>query len=376
MERIRIFDSLRGYCVLWIVFIHLAELLDLHSLINFGILYEGSIPVTLFFTLSGYVITGLLEYKHESYGTYLFRRYFRLVPAIFLLSLLYLLSSNLILEVLHSLDTQRDTINLRIAIFESTQNNWWQHLLLRLTPFYGFFDQLLAYSTKAFIPPGWSVAVEWQFYLLAPLMVLLFKRQHILWLFFAVLIVTLLKESIGMKGTFIGKHIFGFMVGMASFYIIERYQNQTHCIRSYPFAVATISVLSLLVLGAVFGFSGYTITILAVPYLIWAIFLWAAFAMQLNSMSVLFKWFFDNKPTFFIGEISYSLYLLHMLAIYLVLYFTANIRADLSTGLYFSLAMLMSYILAISAASFSYRHIEQPFMNWSRKTAKRFKQQH
>lgn len=378
MERIRIFDSLRGYCVLWIVFIHLAELLNLHPLVNLNLLYEGSIPVTLFFTLSGYVITGLLESRHESYGLYLFRRYFRLVPAIIIISLLYLLACDLILDVLRTLDQDlekpREVISQRIGIFESTQEFWWQHLLLRFTPFYGFFDQILTYSTKAFIPPGWSVAIEWQFYLLSPLMLFLFKRQHVLWLFFALLAFTLAKEVIGLKGTFIGKHIFGFMVGMSSFYIIKLYQENKPCIKTYPFSVALISILSLLFIGIAFGFSTYAVIILAVPYLIWALFLWAAFSIKAKKLSPAFQYIFDNKPMFFIGEISYSLYLLHMLIIYGVLYLTAPLMAEVSPLLYFFVALLLTYALAVFSATVSYRYVEKPFMNFSRKITKQWRE--
>ncbi|RDC61881.1 acyltransferase family protein [Adhaeribacter pallidiroseus] len=132
----------------YLVFFHHALPYPNSSVFWHKMVFAGYTGVTLFFVLSGFLIT--YQYNKfsgsTSYNTYLVKRFARIYPLYFLWTLLILL-------------WQKD--------FELL------HWFLNITLLKGFFD---AYKFSG-IGPGWSLTVEACFYILAPILFIMFRRN-------------------------------------------------------------------------------------------------------------------------------------------------------------------------------------------------------
>jgi peptidoglycan/LPS O-acetylase OafA/YrhL len=149
-------DGLRAFAVLAVIAYHL----------GFGWAPGGLLGVAVFFTLSGYLITDLLLGQWSGgrmrLGNFWLRRARRLLPALFVM-----------LVVVVAWVTIADPArldSLRGAVISSALyvNNWW------------LIDQHVSYFAR-FAPPSplghlWSLAVEEQFYLVWPWLLLLGLR--------------------------------------------------------------------------------------------------------------------------------------------------------------------------------------------------------
>lgn len=150
-------DGLRAFAVFAVIFYHM----------GFPFAKGGLLGVTVFFVISGYLITGLLTAEWESTGTvnlpqFWLRRIRRLFPAIVtvivVMAAVFALASPLLLTKM------RPDIIPGLFWFE----NWW-YILRDLS----YFDAVGAPSPLTHF---WSLAIEEQFYLLWPIILLgLFK---------------------------------------------------------------------------------------------------------------------------------------------------------------------------------------------------------
>jgi peptidoglycan/LPS O-acetylase OafA/YrhL len=150
--RVRQLDGLRALAVMWVVFMHL----------NLAIGRGGLYGVDVFFVLSGFLITGVLLGERQKRGRislwrFYVRRVLRLYPA--LLALVLLLSID--------------------GPFFSTDGSWGSWIrasAYTLT----YTSNLAVLGQQQFdlgaLGPTWSLAVEEQFYLLWPLVLILLLR--------------------------------------------------------------------------------------------------------------------------------------------------------------------------------------------------------
>jgi peptidoglycan/LPS O-acetylase OafA/YrhL len=159
-------DGLRGVAILLVVFLH-----------NFGFMnyfFFGWLGVDLFFVLSGFLITEILLRTVGKPG-FLKNFYARRVLRIFPLFYLTLVICLLLLPSIKSL-------NLQANYYTDNQLWLWTYLqnwLYVIKEPYG--DKLLLHT--------WSLAVEEQFYLLWPLLILIIRRpKHLLWVMMSILI--------------------------------------------------------------------------------------------------------------------------------------------------------------------------------------------
>jgi peptidoglycan/LPS O-acetylase OafA/YrhL len=170
--RIAALDGLRGIAVLMVVVLHYYVIVPgpEGSRLHDALQHAGSLffcGVDLFFVLSGFLIGGIVLDNRDSPSllpAFYARRFFRIVP----LYLLLLASFYICREIPGLSQTNRGTY------FTSTVPDW----------SYLCFGQNIAMAMKRDIGPywlgaSWSLAVEEQFYLLAPLALLRFSLRHI-----------------------------------------------------------------------------------------------------------------------------------------------------------------------------------------------------
>jgi peptidoglycan/LPS O-acetylase OafA/YrhL len=156
-------DVVRGGLSWVVVVVHVAYLSGLWG--NLPVV-AGAWAVQGFMVLSGFVITQLLILKKEPYGTFILRRYMRLIPAFAVGSLLGIL--------VHPFVRPQDVLDgVRIA---SEFHYFWADVMAHLTLLHGIAQAWIPAASQAFDPPGWSIGVEFQFYLAAPLLLWILLR--------------------------------------------------------------------------------------------------------------------------------------------------------------------------------------------------------
>jgi peptidoglycan/LPS O-acetylase OafA/YrhL len=131
---------------------------------------DGQYAINGFIILSGFVITLLLVTKQESFGLFMVRRLLRIFPV-------YLVCLALALAV--------RPLAVGTAIMEaprelSEEAFWWQHLVVHLGLLQGLVPEYwLPRASAAFLPTAWSISLELQLYLIAPVLILLLRRKVI-----------------------------------------------------------------------------------------------------------------------------------------------------------------------------------------------------
>ncbi|WP_428415421.1 acyltransferase family protein [Methylibium sp.] len=163
------FNGLRGYMAWWVVIGHALHLCGLNNLLP-GFLSRGDVAVNVFICLSGFVITHLLLEKRESYGRYIVRRAFRILPIYW-----FALGCAIAFSGAYQFVYQSDWVYelpMRLARQASTEAHFGTHLALHLGLLHGLIpDTWLPFSSSSLLAPAWSLSLEWQFYLVAPLLV-------------------------------------------------------------------------------------------------------------------------------------------------------------------------------------------------------------
>ncbi len=150
-------DGLRAIAVLAVIAYHL----------QLPIAKGGLLGVTIFFVISGFLITRILITEIESTGTidlknFWIRRIRRLLPAILTMAVALIFVSAVFNRVIFT----KACSDLLSAVF--CYNNWWQ-----------IFNNVSYFENAGSPSPFthcWSLAIEAQFYLIYPLILLILSR--------------------------------------------------------------------------------------------------------------------------------------------------------------------------------------------------------
>jgi peptidoglycan/LPS O-acetylase OafA/YrhL len=344
-------DLLRGLAILAVVFFHgfyyVAPAIPLHSrlaAILFHFTSFGWIGVNLFFTLSGFLITGNLidsEAMPNYYSRFYIRRALRILPAYFLVLILLGLTRTASLNYL-----------LVCVIFLAN----WPKLLLH-GPF-------LLYSVL------WSLAVEEQFYAVWPW---LFRKLRMRGLFaLSTAMILLCPVLRGVAITHFGGSIFSktFLIGDnlaigAIIAIICRWPQLTlTALLRIGVAAICISVPALLILTN----AGYAL--LTDPF--GASVGYSMLEWFTGGILILMLYAYRTTPVqpalrflVFFADISYGLYLIHMLCG--ILYDRVFGYAYLTRGDLLVTRFVVVNGIAILLATLSKRYFENPIMRLKEK---------
>jgi peptidoglycan/LPS O-acetylase OafA/YrhL len=157
LKRNETIDVLRGLLSWIVVLVHVVFLAGYDGRIQ---RQTGVYAVDGFIILSGFVITQLLLTKNEPYGLFIFRRFMRLFPAFAVCLALAVLVRPFTFGTAPS-----------EMIREASENRYfWWHLGAHASLLHGLVPAAwLPESQLAFLPPGWSISLEFQLYLVAPI---------------------------------------------------------------------------------------------------------------------------------------------------------------------------------------------------------------
>lgn len=326
-------DGLRAIAVLGVVIYHAFP----------QNLPGGFIGVDIFFVISGYLISGIL-YKGVRQGDFSFREFYsrrirRLFPSLLTVLILCLLYGHFIL-----LSDEYEQMGKHVAsgVFFIQNLVFWQES--------GYFD------VEANLKPLlhlWSLAVEEQFYIIfPPLLIVFWKRKWPMASFLWILLLT----------SFIGNLVMSVKSPAADFYL-PTYRAWEFLLGSLlawwhygknhekegPYAdILSVAGTVLLILGMIIIQKGD-------PFPGWRALLPVSGTLMLiaaGRQALVNRWVFSHPWIVWVGLISYPLYLFH----WPLLAFVHIIMGDRPADLYLAGALLIALILSVA----TYYLIEKP----------------
>src|SRR5205809_797716 len=350
-------DSIRGIAVLLVLFYHgFGFAYGLSGLRGIGRLFVaatlgGWVGVNLFFVLSGFLITGILldtKARADYYKRFYFRRALRILPLYYaVLCLLVVL-------------TRAGLINRHVS--------W---------AFLGLSSIYMANVTELFGIPMqygvlWSLGVEEHFYLFWPIAVRLLSRRGIA---IAGTIICIMCTSLRSLSYVLGGQAGagytwlvadGLAMGAVLASLIRGPLGTRAGIRNVMWAAFASSVF-LFAVGTPFGilsarhFLGMALRPIAIN-----LFFVGIISMALRLGTCPWKTILNLAPLRFVGDISYCVYLIHMLVFELVDHVLARLNPSLPPGREHIAVMALRFFAAasftIGLAALSRRYFENPFL--------------
>jgi len=356
MTRLGFLDSLRGIAALYVVVFHMALVPTtkppvpawLHSLVMFG----GS-GVTLFFVLSAFSLCHTLR-RHESTGrpwlSYSVSRLFRIAPFFYLMMAVTYVRDIITFGVWHG----------SVEIFLSATF---------LMNFFPGFEQ-------GFVWASWTIGVEMAFYAIFPLLAhvvrdnarvtVLFCALLLAWIVFTG-ITGILIDDTTIRGQYQNFSVFKYLPVFLTGMIAYRVQQSAAFAARAPRMGAPLVALGLLVLGAVVAGRAASIPLFDVAHTIAL-----GYALLLLGLAAAHNRFFDNGPLRFLGQISFSIYLLHAPIVYMLspFYGWADALA-LPSSLRFGLCLMGTLGATLPLAYTTYRFVELPGIALGRRLLQR-----
>ena len=346
-------DGLRAIAVISVIIYHLNE----------NWLPGGFLGVDIFFVISGFLITGIIitEIQQNSFSFKQFytRRIKRIYPAfITVMALVSFIASAIF--IYNDFNKLRKTIELAIAFLSN--------FYLGLTQ--GYFDLSANENPALHI---WSLAVEEQYYLIFPLILILayknFREIKVLF------IITLILFFILLSTSFIPASFYKEVLHQPNIYYLSNLRFPEllvgsllaiyHCSNKIQLSTQVSNILAilstLLLFSCLFLMNNDIAFIPGVTLILPCIF--TALIIHTTSQNNIIKLCLSNKAIVFIGKISYSLYLYHWIFIALAYYITGEKQIN-------NQSIAIVTVLTIIFSVLSYYLIEQPI----RKSKLTFKQ--
>lgn len=347
-------DGLRAIAVISVIIYHLNE----------NWLSGGFLGVDIFFVISGFLITGIIitEIQQNSFSLKQFytRRIKRIYPAfITVMALVSFIASAIF--IYNDFNQLRKTIELATAFLSN--------FYLGLTQ--GYFDLSANENPVLHI---WSLAVEEQYYLIFPLILILaYKKFREIKVLF---IITLILFFILLTTSFIPANFYKEVLHQPNIYylsnlrfpelligsllaIYHNFSNKAKLSKQVSNILAILSTL--LLFSCLFLMNNDIAFIPGVTLILPCIF--TALIIHTTYQNNVIKLCLSNKVIVFIGKISYSLYLYHWIFIALAYYITGEKQIN-------NQSITIVTVLTIIFSVLSYYLIEQPI----RKSKLNFKQ--
>lgn len=323
-ERIALLEGLRGWLALAVLVNHsmLFSSFRLDMLGTGWLRYtlafftHGDAFVSFFMILSGFVVFLLLDEKRETYGVFITRRWLRLFPMLAVTLLIGVVLSPLHGSTLRQLSWVDPWILHQADLAALHDEHAWPNVFAHLTMLHGLVpSSWWRDATGAFIGVGWSIATEWQFYLLAPAAYYLMRRawgRYVMCALVAGCRIWALRggfaSMINESESFIGFKAHYFFLGAVSYFIYQARNKPSGPIVFRPDWFVTCGLAACIAASEV-------------PSLAWVAVFTLVMAgtksrtTRLRPIAALLT----NSLSQYLGKISYSIYLFHWTAIIVVI---------------------------------------------------------
>jgi peptidoglycan/LPS O-acetylase OafA/YrhL len=373
VSRLLPIEGLRAYLALWVLTDHVLWIAGYWQDTLVGLpklLASGSYAVDLFIIISGFVIMHLLNKQGEPYLQFIVRRFFRLFPVFIVLFVIAIPLSQVDLwNLTHASQyLMPEQIESRAANLAS----WWEHiqwnLPLHLTMLHGTVPGVLIKDAPgAFLVPAWSISLEWQFYLVAPLAyawaVSAKPNRRIglcalcVGLFLAARYVLPTVEY----GAALPFHVEFFFLGAGSYFFYQRLAAHQRSDIAFPVGCCLALFL--------FGLSGNAWSL--IPVGLWIASLGLLLEQPSSFSSRLVSPLLTNPLVLYLGRLSYSLYLSHILVIMVMQYALLIWVPDLSRMVHFGVLLAGTTVVTIAVSAVLYRYLEVPGIHAGRTLARK-----
>jgi peptidoglycan/LPS O-acetylase OafA/YrhL len=344
---------------------------ELFNIENFSLFRNGANAVSFFFVLSGFLITYLLlkeknQTKTISIKSFYLRRVKRIWPLYFLLIFI----GTIFLPFFFSI------FNIDYQMPYTLSQTWYYFLF--------FFPILVLFNYgNHFLEPLWSIGVEEVFYLIwAPLFK--FIKKSLIPILFIIAIKLSLSIYIQIQGIDTSTNLFAFLIHNYSFetmaigalgaYLLFTTPPYKSLETSILFAKPIKYLIYLIVIiylcfninidNCVWNFVFKT-PVLS-PLIISLLYLYIIISYTLS-----FKEKKENKTLFFLGEISYGIYMYHMGVMFFVVLIFSKLKAFIPNSLLIITFLIVVFLLTIVIFSLSKRYFENFFLRKKEKNQRK-----
>ena len=304
----------------------------------FAILDEGHTGVALFMTLSGYLFAKLLDGRRIRYGVFFWNRVVRLLPLLAVVTAIVCIGKAIAGE-----DMRAYAVILAKGLYLPTLPNG-----------------------------GWSIAVEFHYYAVLPILLWLLRRSKLLPLAVVLAAVAFriaFHRQTGEIQTLAYWTLFGridqFALGMVAYHLRARIAHR------HWLAAAVVAAFSLLywyfdARGGFFLLPSYPS-----PSRFW-IYLPTFEGLAYGMLIAWYDSSFSPPDSGFskfigrIGDYSYSMYLLHFFFVFAAARFVNQWIADLSNFYVACLWAVVAFLCMLPLCALSFRYLEAPFLRLRR----------
>lgn len=344
--RFETIDGLRGFLAMG-VFIH-------HSSIWYQFLHTGKwdnppsklythfgqTSVALFFMITSFLFISKLVASSEKgmdWKSFFVGRFYRLTPN-------YIYSLSLIVLIVFAVSGWQ----LRVSGFEFMKQlfHWGTFTVLSYPDINGYAD-----TTRVNAGVVWSLPYEWLFYFCMPILALLIlkKKQNLAAMLISVVFIALFALFHGIDI----QHLLSFAGGAIAPFILK-YKKRAFNFRSVYISAIVVACFALVILFPSTSRFFCKLLIIVAFTLI---------ALGNNVFGIL-----QNRTLKFLGEISYSTYLLHGIVLFCVIeFFVGKTKAsELSEASYCNLIFLITP-LVVATSALCYHFIEKPFLAFGKR---------
>ncbi|PGM67144.1 acyltransferase [Bacillus cereus] len=305
---------------------------------------SGNESVIIFFVLSGFVLYGSIQNNHSSYGSYLLKRICRIyIPYLVAISIAIICQAT-ISE--YGISYLSEWFN-RSWTIESSLGLIAQHVLL-----------VGKYNTDTYNSVIWSLVHEMRISIIFPLVLMVCLRNTVRYSLLSlfsfsicsVVILFLFRSSLTLTSYALTLHytvlfLLGALVAKYKNNLIVFYSNCTKNTKIAWFLFAMLLFMYEGLIGEIkvlnnFIFRDYVVAISACLFVI--------LSLSISTLSSLLH----NKYLLYLGKISYSLYLYHIISLFSLIYVLHEI-------LPLPIVLIFSLILSLILATISYVFVEK-----------------
>ncbi len=354
-------EGLRGLAVLLVFFVHFHSIFEsdivTHPLTNqiLGLLrWLGFCGVDLFFVISGFLIYGALIRKKVHYIDFLWRRVCRIYPTFLVVFLIYI------------------PISYVFPQFSRIPRG---------------FDGVLYLVENFFLLPGmlpieplvtvaWSLSYEFFFYLSIPLAVVALRLRdwqpsHRALLFCVLGLAHLGLSRIGLVGY---PRMSMFTGGMLLFELVSTLDIQRHIPRWGEYAITCLYAVALIAIGRTRMLQGSLLSPRHNDGLVFGLILWfttTAFVYYSINYPGFLKGWFSWTPLRWLGNMSYSYYLLHGLVLHGVWFaFRVVYPGGIHSVLLIWAILPVAFAATVCCSAILYLAVERPLSLDAKKNSK------